>query len=187
LDNRVVGTETIVLSAIIPAPAGRLYGAWLDANEHAKMTKGGAATVEAHVGGKHSAHDGYIWGSILELEPGKRIVQTWRTPEFPADHHDSRLEVSFTDVDGGAEVTIAHSSIPEGQGVKYEDGWREFYFKPMARYFAPRPPAKAKPKKKPVKPKPAAKKAKAKAPATKKKAAPKKRATAKRKAAKRGK
>jgi uncharacterized protein YndB with AHSA1/START domain len=142
-----MGTETILLSAIFPTTAARIYEAWLDANEHSKLT-GAVATIEAQVGGKHTAHDGYIWGTILELSPGRRIVQAWRTPDFPADHHDSRLELSFTDVAAGAEVTIAHSSIPEGQGAKYEDGWREFYFKPMATYFVlpnEEPAAKAKP------------------------------------------
>ena len=89
-----MATESIRVSALFSAPPGRIYEAWLSSEEHAMMT-GGAASIEPHVGGRHSAWDGYIHGETVVLEPERRIVQTWRTTEFPANSPPSRLEVIF--------------------------------------------------------------------------------------------
>jgi len=148
-------TDQLRVTAVMPASADRVYAAWLDGEEHARMT-GSKASVDARVGGEHSAWDGYIEGRILELEPGRRIVQSWRTTEFPLGHPDSRLEVHLLDVEGGCEVMIVHTEIPEGQGTQYESGWRDHYFEPMAKYFgesAPKAGGRARAKKKPATPK----------------------------------
>ena len=185
--------ETLLLSRNFPVSADRLHAAWLDEKEHAAFT-GGPATIEPRVGGLARAWDGYIDGRFVSIEPG-RIVQTWRTTDFGKKDEDSRLEVRIEPAGAkGCTLTLIHSDIPEGQGERYEEGWVEFYFTPMNRYFSAKKPAAAKkaaPKKVAPK-KPAAKKAAAKKPAAKKaaakKAAPKKaaakKATAKKAAAK---
>src|SRR5262249_37557215 len=108
--------------------------AWLDSAEHSAFT-GGQATVDPTVGGRHTAWDGYIEGVNLELEHGRRIVQSWRSEDFPDDADDSRVEVRFEGADGGTRVTIVHTEIPEGQGEDYRRGWLDHYFAPMAQYF----------------------------------------------------
>ena len=127
--------ESIRVSDVIPAPPDRIYRAWLDASEHSAFT-GGEATVDPFPGGKFTAWDGYIEGTTLELEPGNRIVQAWRTTEFPPGSADSRLEVLLEPAEGGTRVTFIHTEIPEGQGASYESGWEEYYFGPMRKYFA---------------------------------------------------
>jgi len=168
-----VATETIQVSTFIPAPPMRVYAAWLSSTEHTAMT-GGVAVVDPKVGGKFTAWDGYIEGANRELIEGRRVVQSWRTNEFPKDAPDSLLTVNF-DPDGkGTRLTLLHSDIPEGQGRGYEGGWVEYYVEPMVKYFdatEPEPaPKKAEPKKKPAAKKKAAPK---KAPAKKKPAAKK--------------
>jgi len=111
-----------------------IYEAYLDSEEHAAFT-GSSASVEGRVGGEMTAWDGYISGVIVELEPYDRIVQTWRTTEFPEGSMDSRLEILLAAIDGGTSITIMHSDIPDGQGEMYEDGWEDYYFKPMRTYF----------------------------------------------------
>jgi uncharacterized protein YndB with AHSA1/START domain len=142
--------ETVRLTAVLPASADRIYAAWLDSGEHSRMT-GGKASVDPRIGGDYSAWDGYIEGKTLELEPGRRIVQSWRSSDFPLGAGDSRLEVHLLDVPsdqgGGCEVTIIHTEIPEGQGAQYEAGWRDHYLEPMRKYFAKGKPKKAGPKK----------------------------------------
>ena len=96
---------------------------------------GSPAQVDGTIGGKFSAWDGYIFGSTLDLMPNQRIVQTWRTSEFPEDAPDSRLEVLLEDVDGGTKVSFIHTDIPENQMDSYRQGWEDFYFKPMKEYF----------------------------------------------------
>jgi len=127
--------ESIEVGDVIPAPPDRVYQAWMDSNEHGWMT-GGEARIEPTVGGRYTAWDGYIEGTTLEMEPFRRIVQAWRTSEFPADAPDSRLEVRFEDVGGSTQITLTHSGIPDGQGESYRGGWVDNYFEPMKTYFA---------------------------------------------------
>jgi uncharacterized protein YndB with AHSA1/START domain len=130
-----VAKENIRVSAIIPAEPERIYRAWLDADEHSRFT-GGRATVEPGVGGRHSAWDGYIEGRTIALEPGRRIVQSWRSSEFSDSDDDSTIELLLEPHAEGTLLTIAHSDIPDGQASGYEAGWHDYYFTPMERYFA---------------------------------------------------
>src|SRR5437762_1152648 len=114
--------ESCRVSAVFPVAAERIYQAWLDGREHTRFT-GAEATVEARVGGEHTAWDGYIEGKNLALEPGRRILQSWRTSEFPPDAGDSYLEVLLEPTAEGTRVTLVHTDIPEGQAAQYEQGW----------------------------------------------------------------
>ncbi len=124
------------VSTFIPAPPETVYKAWLTSKSHAAMT-GGAANGESHEGGGFTAWDGYIWGRNLELEPGARIVQAWRTSEFTETEPDSRLEILFKPKKGGTTVTIKHSGLP-AHGLQYRQGWIDSYYEPMKQYFASR-------------------------------------------------
>ena len=127
--------ESVEVSTVLPVSARRLYEAWLDGTEHAAFTGGAAATCEPFVGGSFTAWDGYIDGTNLELEPYRRIVQSWRSSEFPEGSVPSRLEVLLEEVEGGTRLTLRHEDIPAGQGASYRYGWLEYYFKPMAEYY----------------------------------------------------
>src|SRR6185369_2290437 len=97
---------------------------------------GGGATADRNVGGQYTAWDGYVKGVNLELQPGRRIVQSWRTQDFPDGSADSRIEVLLEAADGGTRITLNHTEIPDGQAGEYEEGWRDHYFTPMRKYFA---------------------------------------------------
>ncbi len=95
---------------------------------------GGEATVSDEVGGTFEAWDGYIEGKNLELEPSKRILQSWRTAEFSNADEDSLLEILFAAEGTGTRLTIRHSNLPE-QGMQYKQGWVDSYIIPMLEYF----------------------------------------------------
>jgi uncharacterized protein YndB with AHSA1/START domain len=124
--------ENIKVSDIMPAPPERLYAAWLDPHEHTKMT-GGQATDEGD--GRFTAWDGYITGHTVSAVPHSKIVQAWRTTEFPTSAPDSVLTILFEAADGGTKVTFVHDNIPDEQSDAYEQGWHEHYFTPMKAYF----------------------------------------------------
>ncbi len=123
------------LSAIFPANAKTLYEGWMDSKVHAAFTGGQVAEIDNRIGGKFSAWDGYIFGTTLELDPYHRIVQTWRTTEFPKDARDSRLEILFEEKKDGTKLTLVHTQLPGNQLENYKQGWEDFYFKPMHEYF----------------------------------------------------
>ena len=122
------------LSAFIPAPPAVVYHAWLNGRQHSAMT-GAKATSQARVGGKFTAWSGYIFGQHLELVPDCRIVQSWRTTEFPEDCPDSRLQVDFAPEAGGTRLTLIQSDLPAGEAERYQVGWQQFYFEPIQRHF----------------------------------------------------
>ena len=85
-----------------------------------------------------SAWDGYITGRNLELVPGERIVQSWRTTQFTDEHEDSIITVTLEEIEDGTLLTLVHSNVPEGQTSYEQGGWQEHYFVPMKEYFATR-------------------------------------------------
>jgi len=99
------------LSEMIRARPAEIYQGWLSSEGHTAMT-GSPAKVDGKVAGQFSAWDGYIFGKTLELTPNQRIVQAWRTTEFPDDASDSRLEVLLEEVSEGTKVTLIHSEMP---------------------------------------------------------------------------
>ncbi len=128
-------SENFELSTILPASAERIYQAWLSSQEHAAFIDA-TAEIVPEVGTSFSMWDGWIEGVNEQLEPNRRIVQSWRTTEFPPDSPDSRLEIVLEEVEGGTRITLYHSNIPEGQGQQYKEGWVEHYFDRMRRYFS---------------------------------------------------
>jgi len=129
---------SFTISTILPAEAKAIYHAWLDSREHAAFT-GSAAQIEPNVGGTFRVWDGYITGQTIVLEPYSRIIQSWRTTEFPPHAPDSRVEIALKSAPGGTKLTLKHSQIPEGQAEDYKKGWKDFYFSPLAAYFHQEP------------------------------------------------
>jgi uncharacterized protein YndB with AHSA1/START domain len=128
-------SDRFEISTTLAADVAQVYRAWLDPAEHAAFIAG-AAVIAPGVGGAFDIWDGYITGRTLQLDPPKRIVQAWRTTEFPEGSPDSRLEVRLEPDGAGTRLTLVHTEIPDGQGPQYEEGWKEHYFAPMQRYFS---------------------------------------------------
>jgi uncharacterized protein YndB with AHSA1/START domain len=124
------------IADVLPATPQAVYEAWMSDDGHTEMT-GGTAEIDPRVGGEFTAWDGYITGRTLALEPGRRIVQAWRSSDFEAADPDSQIEVLLVAVPEGTEITLRHTAIPDGQSG-YAQGWRDNYFDPMRDYFAGR-------------------------------------------------
>ena len=81
------------VSDLIPASPQDIYDAWLSSSGHEKITGGQKAQISAQEGAAFTVWNGYITGRNLKLEPGRRIVQSWRTTKFTATDPDSQIEV----------------------------------------------------------------------------------------------
>ena len=126
--------ETVNHTFLVGALPEQVYNAWLDSVGHSEMT-GGEAVCSDRVGDKFSTWDGYFTGKNISLTDTERIEQTWRTAEFNDLDDDSHLEILFGKVEGGCEITLNHTNIPEGQ-TQYQNGWIESYINPMQSYFS---------------------------------------------------
>jgi uncharacterized protein YndB with AHSA1/START domain len=130
-------TSTITQKVVIPASPEEVYDAFMDARKHSEFT-GSKATCDPTVGGKFTAWDGYISGTNLELEKGKRIIQEWVTAEWPEGYSASRLELTFRKVKGGTQLSMVHSNVPEEQADDYRQGWIGNYWELLKAYFQKR-------------------------------------------------
>jgi activator of HSP90 ATPase len=122
------------LCAVIPAKPQEVYDAWLDSKGHSAMT-GGKAKASPREGAAFTAWDGYISGRTLELEPGRRIVQSWRSSKFAKTDPDSRIEILLEPVKGGTKLILHHTEVPDGHTSYRDGGWQSNYFEPMKKYF----------------------------------------------------
>jgi activator of HSP90 ATPase len=130
-----MSTYDFEVSSELPADPTTIYSVWMSSEGHSAMT-GAAASIDPVIGGAFTAWDGYIEGRTLSLEPGRRIVQSWRTSEFAAEHGDSQTEVVLDATSAGTLITIKHSGVPADQLGYEHGGWEDSYFAPMREYFA---------------------------------------------------
>jgi uncharacterized protein YndB with AHSA1/START domain len=113
--------NSFTISAVFPVAPSKLFAAWLSSKEHSAFT-GSPAKISARVGGKFTAWDKYIGGTTTKLVKDKKIVQRWRTTEFPDKSPDSLLTIEFEKVKEGTKLTLTHEEIPEGQASEYRKG-----------------------------------------------------------------
>ena len=127
-------TRTIVQKVIVPATPEEVYQAFIDPEIHSEFTNT-KTTGSQEVGGEVSASDGYITAKNLELQKGKKIVQEWSTSEWPDGYPPSLLQLDLKQVEGGTELTMTHSKVPEEQADDYAEGWMDYYWNPLIEYF----------------------------------------------------
>ncbi len=133
--GRMVRPRTITQKLVVSAAPAAVYAAFVNPRKHAAFT-GSAATGSRRVGGTFTAWDGYISGVYRQLSPGKKIVQDWRTTEWPEGAADSRVELTFKAVKGGTVVRMVHSNVPAEQAAAYRQGWIDYYWRPLKTYFS---------------------------------------------------
>ena len=121
------------ISEVFQASPETVYDTWLDSEGHAAMI-GTTASASREVGEGFTAHDSYITGKNLELDPGRLIRQTWRTQEFDVSDADSELEITLAPEGSATRLTLKHTNLPE-HGMRYKEGWVEHYFVPMKAHF----------------------------------------------------
>ncbi len=126
--------EVIKQTVLIDASPIEVYEAYVDPKKHADFT-GSPATGSPKVGGMFTAWDGYISGKYIELEKGKKIVHEWKTTEWPQGYPPSIVELTFKRKGTKTELTMVHSKAPAEQAQSYAEGWKEFYWEPLKKYF----------------------------------------------------
>jgi activator of HSP90 ATPase len=124
------------VSDIIPASPQQIYDAWLSSDGHESITGGQPADISGQAGAGFTVWNGYITGRNVTLEPGRRIVQSWRTAKFTPADPDSQIEVLLEPAPGGTRVTVNHTNVPDGHTSYRDGGWQNNYFEMMKAHFA---------------------------------------------------
>ena len=139
--------ESIHQEVSFKASRKRVYAALTDAAQFNKvvalseaartnmvpLTKPGE--ISRDLGGPFSLFGGHILGRHVELVPGERIVQAWRTSSWDAGVYSiARFELKE---DGaGTKLIFDHTGFPNGQGQHLAYGWKSNYWEPLAKFLA---------------------------------------------------
>ena len=111
-----------------------IYDHYMDSKKHSIFT-GAEAKISKKVGGKYTAYDGYIEGKNIKLVPGKLIIQTWRSSDFP-EKLDSTITIKLEKEKTGTKMTFTHENVPHDQVKDLKKGWTDFYWKPLKKLFS---------------------------------------------------
>jgi len=103
-----------------------------------RMTGGRVADISKDVGGAASMFGGDIRARNVELVPGKRVVQAWRSQVWPEGVY-SIVRFELTPEGKGTKVVFDQVGHPEGAHKALEDGWGQMYWQPMDAMLSGRP------------------------------------------------
>ena len=110
----------------------------MNSKEHSAFT-GDKAVVSAKVGGTFSVWSGFITGKNIKLIKNKKIVQAWKSTMdgWPAKHY-STVTFALQKTKTGTKLVFTHKNIPASCAKDISKGWKEYYWKPMKKYFSQR-------------------------------------------------
>lgn len=74
----------------------------------------------------------------MKLVPGKKIVQRWRANDWPEGHY-SGLVIELEEDAEGTKLTLTQKNVPDDKADDIDDGWHQYYWKPMNDYFSAHP------------------------------------------------
>lgn len=119
----------------------RVYQVLLSSEQFSACTKrsfamftASSAKIDAREGGTFSLFDGHIIGRILELSPGKRIVEAWRVVDWPAGVY-SIARFDLAPKVGGTRLQFDHIGFPDGLKEHLTSGWQQHYWDALNKYF----------------------------------------------------
>ncbi len=119
----------------IEASPAAVYGVLTTSDDFARMTGGRAADISKEVGGRVSLFGGDIEALNIELKPGKRVVQAWRSKAWP-DGVYSVVKFELVPAGKGTKLIFDQSGHPEDAQAMLEGGWRKMYWEPMQAMLA---------------------------------------------------
>ena len=134
----MTATVQIRQAVRLKATPGTIYRALMDSRKHAAFT-GAPAKIDPAVGGRFAAWGPHIQGITVELIANKRIVQAWRTQNWPPGHYSIAvfdLKPSKT----GTVLVFTQVGIPARNAKDITEGWKTHYWQPLKKFLEPERP-----------------------------------------------
>jgi activator of HSP90 ATPase len=137
--------EAIHHEPVFQASRQRVYQAPTDAKQFDQIAllsgvmqsmgaKAKPTVLAPEAGSAFTLFGGYIVGRQIELLPGERIVQAWRSISWkPGDY--SIVKFDLVDQGSGTKIEFDHRGFPDGTGEHLTAGWKEHYWEPLAKYL----------------------------------------------------
>jgi activator of HSP90 ATPase len=125
--------KTIRQSILFRVSPHEVYEAMMDSKKTTTFT-GERAVISREVGGKVSVFDGYVEGTNETLLPDKKIVQRWRSSDWP-DGHYSTVTFELKKVPKGTKLSFTQTEVPEDDYQSKSKGWVEYYWSKMKAFL----------------------------------------------------
>jgi len=126
--------KTIKQRVKFKADPATVYDLLADSRKHSAVT-GRRAIISKKVGGTFSIGESDITGIIVDLVPGRRIVQAWRHRRFPAGIYSMAALTLSPTPDGGTELVLVHRGVPKELIPETEEAWRDQVWHRMKAYL----------------------------------------------------
>ena len=139
--------EAIHQEPVFKANRKRVYEALTDAKQFDKVVQMSEAMksmatgtknppqISREIGGEFSLFGGYITGRHIELTPGERIVQAWRSGSW-GPHVYSIVKFELTEDGSGTKIVFDHTGFPVGEAEHLAHGWKANYWEPLEKLLA---------------------------------------------------
>ncbi|KAJ9060219.1 Co-chaperone [Entomophthora muscae] len=92
------------------------------------------ATISKDIDSNFSLFGGNIQGTVKELVPGKKIVQKWRTNNWPAGHY-STVTILLEEQTGSVNLILEQDGVPVGELDITRRNWAQFYWNSIKSTF----------------------------------------------------
>ena len=126
-------TKTLHQTIAFKATPHEVFEALMDSKKHTDFTKA-KAVISRDIGGKFTAFDGWASGENVELVKDKKIVQTWRSADWPGNHYST---ITFALKQKGVETILdfTQTEIPIGLYNDIKQGWTDWYWDKLKVYL----------------------------------------------------
>lgn len=121
--------KTIRQTVTIKASPHAVYEALMDSRKHAAFS-GRPARINRRPGGAFTAYGSYLRGWSVELAPDKKIVQLWRSRNWPPFHY-SIVTFALEKVKAGTRLRFTQLGVPDHDYRAKQRGWIKSYWVPM--------------------------------------------------------
>lgn len=111
----------------IQAPLKEVWRAFTDPDIITKWG-GGPAIMDEKVGTEFKLWDGDIWGTNIEVEQGRKLVQEWYGGSWDKP---SVVTFLFSTKLNKTIIELTHTGVPESEIKSFEEGWEDHYIGPM--------------------------------------------------------
>ena len=127
-----IATDPIVKEVHIDAQPDTVFAFFTEADKLTRWIANDATTDPRPGGVYHQTHhfegvDYLMRGEFVELDPPHRVVFTWGFENTERGVHAgaSTVEVTLTAADGGTDLRLVHSGLPESEVESHDNGWDE--------------------------------------------------------------
>jgi activator of HSP90 ATPase len=122
--------KTIVQDYHINAPIEKVWEALVNAQE-INNWGGGPAKMDDKEGTKFSLWGGDIYGTNIEVEVFKKLVQEW----YGGKWKEPSIATFKLDKQGhSTELELVQENVPDNEYEDIDEGWKEYYLGPLKEY-----------------------------------------------------